>query len=59
MSFSLLVLFIGSCEKESFVAEPTIDQILNGKEVALHKGMLTFKDKSSFDKFSEEFMSFL
>ena len=50
----LLVLFIGSCEKESFVSEPTLDQILNGKEVAVYKEMLTFKDKSSFDKVAEE-----
>ena len=50
----LLVLFIGSCEKESFVTEPTLDQILNGKEVAVYKEMLTFKDKSSFDKVAEE-----
>ncbi len=50
----LLVLFIGSCDKESFTTEPVLEQILSGKEVAVHKGMLTFKDKVAFDKLSLE-----
>lgn len=39
-----------SCEKESVLTQPTLDQILNGKEVAVYKGILTFKDNSIFDK---------
>lgn len=46
-----LVLFVWSCEKESLMSELTLDQILNGKEVAVHKGMLNFKDQASFDSF--------
>lgn len=46
-----LVVFAWSCEKESLMSELTLDQILNGKEVAVHKGMLNFKDQASFDSF--------
>lgn len=54
-----LVVFAWSCEKETLMTELTLDQILNGKEVAVHKGMLNFKDQDSFDSFvkSREYLS--
>lgn len=51
---TLLVLFVWSCEKESLVTDLTIDQILNGKDVTVHKGILTFKDTKSFDSFVKD-----
>lgn len=35
-------------------AEPTLDQILGGKEVVVHKGLLTFKDPEVFNRMADE-----
>ena len=44
----------GCLQNEALFLDPPIDQILGGKEFVVYKGILTFKDKSTFNKLTEE-----
>lgn len=47
---------MNSCSPDESLrtSEPTLDQILGGSEIAVHKGILTFKDANAFNKLAEE-----
>lgn len=55
----LVSLFlIDGCSPDEDLTGPdlTIDQILGGKEMVVYNGMLTFKDKSTFDNLTSDFI---
>jgi hypothetical protein len=52
LPFALLMLFNWSCEEPSIV-DRSLDQILDGKDVAVNKGMLVFRDQQAFDSFAK------
>jgi hypothetical protein len=52
------LFWIHGCSPDVNLVAPdlSIDQILGGKEMVVYKGMLTFKDKTTFDNLTSDFI---